>query len=282
VSILVFEHGLTHGPVGDPPYVRLTIETTGRITLEDVDEQEELTFRGEAKLAPLELAPILELVDPEKMRMLGRSVGTGHAWARMVHGQGKNRYITMLFHSSPPGVLDASQLQGVAKAARPILGALLSLFGIVKGGIEETTRRHRTLVTKPEPPIRVEAAHGTLLMRYHEGTGSGRWLKVFDSGVVEHREYASPEGDGKPGDGKLVTLSTGRVAELFELVRRHLPRVAALPKTATSIWELYQKNGKRDVRGLFEPEQIRLQNPPKAQLSAIREAQLAFSSMYHR
>jgi hypothetical protein len=278
VTLFIFEHGLRHGPAGDPPFLRLTVEATGKMVLEDVDEHEELTLRGEGVLTGAELGPIIELLAPERLETLGTSLGHGPAWCRLQYGRGR---VMTIKHATPAGELAPDALKGVAKAARPILDALLSLFPLISGGLSGGAAPRRTInMPKTEQPIRVEGPHGRLLVRYHEDAGGDLWMKVFDSGVVEHRLGASEEGDGTAIADPPMQIGTGRVAELFELVRRHLPKAAETDMASNAVWELYLKGGKRDIRKL--PLDGSFQFVSKAQQAAVDEAFQAFAALYRR
>ncbi|NOU30547.1 MAG: hypothetical protein HOO96_21825 [Polyangiaceae bacterium] len=278
MTLFIFEHGTRHGAAGDPPLLRLTVEASGKMVLEDVDEHDETSLRGEGQLTAAELGPIEELLDPARLETLGSSLGHGQAWCRLQYGGGR---VMTIKHATPAGELSPDALKGVAKAARPILDALLSLFPLVSTDLAVESSKRRTInMPKTEQPIRAEGPHGRLLVRYHEDAGGDLWMKVFDSGVVEHRVGASEEGDGTPTGDPLLQIGTGRVAELFELVRRHLPKAAETDMASNAIWELYLKGGKRDIRKL--PVDGSFQFSSKAQQAAVDEAFQAFAALYRR
>lgn len=246
--LFVFEHGLKHSAVGNPPLLRVTVEDDGRISVEDVDEQDELSQRGEATLLPDDLQALRELVEPGKLKTLGLSLGHGPAWGRILYGAHLRSTIAIL-HTTPAGVLLPESVRGVAKAAGPLLSTLLSLFAFVAQSSDEPTQRRGISIPKSEQPIRTKGPHGTLLMRYHETLREDVWIKVFDTGVIERRAGASEEGDGK-AEGSATSISTGLVAELYELVRRHLPKASQVRDDGRAVarFELYDANGKRDIR----------------------------------
>ncbi len=278
MTLFIFEHGTRHGAAGDPPLLRLTVEASGKVMLEDVDEHEEISLRGEGQLTAAELDPIVELLDPARLETLGSALGHGQAWCRLQYGGGR---IMTIKHATPAGEISPEALRGVAKAARPILDALLGLFPIVSSDLGvESTRRRTQGAPRTEQPIRVEGPHGRLLVRYHEDVGGDLWMKVFDSGVVEHRVGASEEGDGTPASDPLLQIGTGRVAELFELIRRHVPKATETDRASSAVWELYAKGGKRDIRKL--PLDGTFQFSSKAQQAAVDEAFQAFAALYRR
>jgi hypothetical protein len=276
--LFVFEHGLKHNPVGDVPFLRVAVESNGKMSLEDVDEQDEVSQRGEALLLPQDLASVKELLDPDKLKTLGHALGHGPAWGRVRYGTGLRSSIVLL-HNTPPGVLSVDSVRGVAKAAQPMLFTLLSLFAIVGQSSDEPTQRRGLALPKADQPIRMSSPHGTLLMRYHESTGADRWLKIFDTGVVERRKNASEESDGK-ADGQIVTIGTGAVAELYELVRRHLPKSAPTQNEDLALWELYDKNGKRELRSAALNGRGPFSSP--AQRAAAKDALKAFGELYQK
>jgi hypothetical protein len=274
--LFVFEHGLKHTPVGDLPLLRITVEGGGRMSLEDVDEQEEVSQRGEVLLLPDDLASLRELLDPDKLKTLGHSLGHGPAWGRVLYGSNLRSSIVLL-HNTPPGVLLPESVRGVAKAAQPMLLTLLGLFALVGQSSDEPTQRRGLAIPKADQPIRTTSPHGTLIMRYSESTAHGVWLKIFDTGVVERRKGASEESDGK-ADGPIQKLGTGAVAEMYELVRRHLPKTAEQPNEAVALWELYDKNGKRDIR--MTPLSAKGPFASNAQRAAAKDALKAFAALY--
>jgi hypothetical protein len=277
-TLLVFEHGLAHTKPGSAPYLRLTVETSGVFSLDEVDEHLEPTFRGRAQLTQQELAELEALVHPDKMRMLGKSLGAGPAWARVVFLHNGEEHVTHLLHATSPGVLLPEKLRGVAKAGLPILSRLLELFDLVEGGFVEATRRQHfdESFFRKEQPINVEGPHGSLLLRFHFGSGRGLWIKVWDAGIVEYRSDASEEGDGDPAGE--FNAGTGRVAEWYELIRRHVPKVTERPRETAFTWEVY-RSGKRDLRVAYGDEGVRTPNLNKAQLAAIADACATFGTM---
>jgi hypothetical protein len=185
----------------------------------------------------------------------------------------------VLLHNTPPGVLSTDSVRGVAKAAQPMLLTLLSLFAMVNQSSDEPTQRRGLAIPKADQPIRMSSPHGTLLIRYHETTGDDRWLKIFDTGVVERRKGASEESDGK-ADGPIATIGTGAVAELYELVRRHLPKSTRAQSEDVALWELYDKNGKRDLRTV--PLSAKGPFATPAQRAAVKDALKAFGELYKK
>jgi hypothetical protein len=275
--LYVFEHGLRHSPPGDPPLLRVSIESGGKLTLEDVDEHEEISQRGTSMLLPEDLASIRSMLDSEKLKLLGLSLGHGPAWGRVLYGANLRSSI-VIHHSSAPGVLLAESVRGVAKAALPMLTTLLSLFSHVAQTADEPTQRKGLQIPKDERPIRMSGKHGNLLVRYSESPDNGHWIKLYDSGVVEHREHASEESDGKP-IGEVQRLSTGLVAELHELVRRHLPKEVEASVTSRATWEVYDANGKRDIRKVALDGKGTFVSP--AQRAAVKDALKQFTAIYN-
>jgi hypothetical protein len=288
-ALFLFEHGLKHGPPGDPPLLRVTIDDSGQVALEHVDEHDESTQRGETLLLPADLAALRELLDSDKLKALGHSIGHGPSWGRVAYGTGQRSFIWLL-HSTPAGVLLPESLNGVAKAALPLLRPLLGLFGLVAKSSDEPTERKALLLQRSEQPIHVTGPHGNLLIRYHESTDSNLWLKLFDSGVVEYRRGAAAESDGKP-HGSTVNVGTGRAAELYELVRRHVPRnegeyaesASFAPALESALWEIYKRNGKRDIRRvLLNPTPTSTKAASPSQRAAVKEALHAFGELFRK
>jgi hypothetical protein len=207
----------------------------------------------------------------------------------VAYGAGQRSFIWLL-HSTPAGVLLPESLNGVAKAALPLLRPLLGLFGLVAKSSDEPTERKALLLQRSEQPIRVTGPHGNLLLRYHETTGGDVWLKLFDSGIVEYRTGAAAESDGKL-HGSIVNVGTGRAAELYELVRRHMPRPEALHSEnsasaqalESALWEIYERSGKRDIRKVpLNRDQTSAKPASPSQRAAVKDALQAFGELFRK
>jgi hypothetical protein len=46
VTLFIFEHGTRHGAAGDPPLLRLTVEASGKMVLEDEEGHEPMLLRS--------------------------------------------------------------------------------------------------------------------------------------------------------------------------------------------------------------------------------------------
>lgn len=277
----VFEHGLKHTPPGVGPRRRVTIDATGRCISHELDTNEEATLNGELQLNESEREHLEEVFQSAHLLTLGRSVGTGPSWARVCFEHDGEAHEMVVLHRTPEGVLEPAHVVGLAKAAHPILQALLyhlNRFGTVGEGeiADETEVRGR--------PISTDGEHGRLLMRFTIDDVSRpdrMWLKLFESGIGERRLLATDETDGEPMNEPVFPIGSGRVAELFELVKRHVPK-GPPPESACAIWELYGVGGKRDVRTVVLDGDMPSRTGAPARVAAVQEAFMAFEALLSR
>ncbi|MFO0662499.1 MAG: hypothetical protein U0174_01045 [Polyangiaceae bacterium] len=278
----VFEHGLKHTAPGEGPRLRLTFHEGGRILLEHVDANDEGSLRGELELRPEEAAYLDEVLAPAHLLTLGRSVGTGPSWARVsFEHEGSPREMVIL-HRTPEGVLDATHVVGLAKAAQPILHIML--YHLARFSDARSSEGPDDITEARGRPIATECTYGKLLMRFtivDETRHDRMWLKVFETGAGERRLLASDETDGEPMSEAALQLGTGRVAELFELVKRHVPK-GTPTGSASAIWELYGTSGKRDVRVVPLEGGLPSRTGAPARVAAVHEAFLAFEALLSR
>lgn len=262
--------------------MRVSFHEGGRCTLAEVDTNDEATLAGEVHLSEDEVAYLDEVLQPDHLLTLGRSVGTGKAWARVQFRHAGALQDMFILHRTPEAVFDASAIVGLAKAAHPILQVML--FHLNKFALPRPGEFGDDVTELRGRPIAADGHHGRLLMRFTitEPTRSDRiWLKVYEGGVAERRLKASDETDGDPMNETPMQLGTGRVAELFELVKRNVPKGSPGAEPCV-IWELYGTSGKRDVRvvSLDRGEPTRTGAP--ARVAAVQEAFLAFEAMLSR
>lgn len=265
--------------------MRVAFHQDGRCTLAEVDKNDEATLVGELQLTPEEGAYLEEVLQPAHLLTLGRSVGTGKAWARVQFRHDGALQEMLILHRTPEGVFDAASVVGLAKAAHPILQVLL--YHLNKFTLSRSSDFSDDVTEARGRPIVADGQHGRLLMRFTVVEPQRRdriWLKVYENGTAERRMQASDETDGEPMNEQPQQIGTGRVAELFELVKRHVPKgaVADGADGACVIWELYGANGKRDVRVVQLDEGLPTRTGAPARVAAVQEAFVAFESLLAR
>lgn len=262
--------------------MRVTFHEDGRCSLAELDKNDEATLAGEIQLSAEELAYLEEVLQPEHLLTLGRSVGTGKAWARVQFRHEGALHEMLILHRTPEGVFEAAGVVGLAKAAHPILQVLL--YHLNKFTLSRPSDFADDVTEMRGRPIVSDGQHGRLLLRFTivEPTRRDRvWLKVYENGTAERRHQASDETDGDPMDEPALQLGTGRVAELFELVKRHVPKGAETDGPCV-IWELYGTSGKRDVRVVTLEHGQPARTGAPARVAAVQEAFVEFEALLSR